>query len=68
MAGRNAAGIPVRTGMLFIPDISGFTSLVHSPDLQTGSAITQELLSAVIGQNELGMKISEIEGDAVLFY
>jgi hypothetical protein len=38
--GKNAAGIPVRAGMLFIPDISGFTYLVHFTDLQTGRPVT----------------------------
>lgn len=55
-------------GLLFIPDISGFTRLVHSTDVLTGRQITYELLSAVIGQNELQLNIAEVEGDAVLFY
>jgi len=55
-------------GLLFIPDISGFTRLVHSTDVLTGRQITYELLTAVIGQNELKLNIAEVEGDAVLFY
>ena len=55
-------------GLLFIPDISGFTELVHSTDVLTGKQITYELLSAVISQNELQLNIAEVEGDAVLFY
>jgi hypothetical protein len=55
-------------GLLFIPDISGFTELVHSTDVQTGKQITCELLSAIINENILEMEIAEIEGDAVLFY
>lgn len=55
-------------GLLFIPDISGFTELVHSTDLFTGRQITYELLTTVINQNKLQMKVAEIEGDAVLFY
>jgi hypothetical protein len=55
-------------GLLFIPDISGFTELVHSTDVLTGKQITFELLSAVISQNELQLDIAEVEGDAVLFY
>ena len=58
----------VLDGLLFIPDISGFTRLVHSTDVLTGKQITFELLSAVIGQNELQLNIAEVEGDAVLFY
>jgi hypothetical protein len=58
----------IREGMLFIPDISGFTELVHTTDFMTGGAITFELLSAIIEYNLLGMQIAEIEGDAVFFY
>ena len=54
--------------MLFIPDISGFTELVHSVDVLTGKQITYELLSAVMSQNLLNLNVSEVEGDAVLFY
>jgi len=55
-------------GLLFIPDISGFTQLVHSTDAVTGKIITTELLTAIISQNQLKLDISEVEGDAVLFY
>ena len=55
-------------GLLFIPDISGFTELVHSTDVLTGQQITYELLSAIISENNLQMEVAEIEGDAVLFY
>ncbi|HZZ76358.1 MAG TPA: DUF2652 domain-containing protein, partial [Puia sp.] len=55
-------------GLLFIPDISGFTELVQSTDVLTGRYITSELLTAVVNQNELSLKIAEVEGDAILFY
>ena len=55
-------------GLLFIPDISGFTRLVHSTDVLTGKQITYELLSTIIHQNNLQLNIAEVEGDAVLFY
>ena len=58
----------VQDGLIFIPDISGFTELVHSTDVLTGKQITYELLSALISQNDLQLNISEVEGDAVLFY
>lgn len=58
----------VRSGLIFIPDISGFTRLVHSTDLLTGKQITYELLSSIIGENNLELNISEVEGDAILFY
>lgn len=58
----------VQKGMVFIPDISGFTKLVRHTDLNTGKIITYELLSALIHSNTLNLEISEIEGDAVFFY
>lgn len=58
----------VVNGLLFLPDISGFTELVHSTDVLTGKQITCELLSTVINQNQLDLGLSEVEGDAVLFY
>ncbi len=57
-----------RKGLVFIPDISGFTELVRSTDLLTGKRITYELLSTIIQHNVLGLEIAEIEGDAVFFY
>jgi hypothetical protein len=58
----------VREGLIFIPDISGFTELVQSTDVLTGKQITCELLTAIISQNNLQLNIAEVEGDAVLFY
>lgn len=57
-----------RKGLIFIPDISGFTELVLSTDLLTGKSITYELLSSIIRNNKMNMEISEIEGDAVFFF
>ncbi len=58
----------VLDGLLFIADISGFTEFVHSTDILTGKQITCELLSAVMGQNEMQLTIAEGEGDAIFFY
>lgn len=55
-------------GLVFIPDISGFTELVRSTDLATGNAITCELLTTLTQANVLGMEIAEIEGDAIFFF
>lgn len=57
-----------RKGLIFIPDISGFTELVRSTDMATGRSITYELLRTIIGHNAMRLQIAEIEGDAVLFY
>jgi hypothetical protein len=55
-------------GLIFIPDISGFTNFVNSIDIDVGVAITKDLLNVIIDNNPLKLEISEIEGDAVLFY
>jgi len=54
--------------LLFIPDISGFTEFVNQVDINHGQAIIQELLETLIESNQIGMKVSEIEGDAIFFY
>jgi hypothetical protein len=57
-----------RNGLVFIPDISGFTQLVASTDLITGKSITYELLATIIRYNTLKLEIAEIEGDAIFFF
>jgi len=54
--------------LLFIPDISGFTKFVHETEISHSEHIITELLEALIDANEIDLQISEIEGDAVLFY
>lgn len=55
-------------GLIFIPDISGFTNFVKKIDNDLGWKITRELLIEIIESNPLYLEISEIEGDAVLYY
>lgn len=55
-------------GMVMIPDISGFTDFVIKSNMFVGKYITENLLNAIIHSNILCLEISEIEGDAVLFY
>lgn len=55
-------------GLLFIPDISGFTRFVTETEIEHSRRIIQELLEVLIASNEIGLQISEIEGDAILFY
>jgi hypothetical protein len=55
-------------GLLFIPDISGFTRFVHETELDHSRLIIKELLEVIIDSNDSGLEISEIEGDAILFY
>ena len=53
---------------LFVPDISGFTRFVTSAEIEHSNHIIRELLEALIDNNDLGLEISEVEGDAVLFF
>jgi hypothetical protein len=55
-------------GLLFIPDISGFTDFVSTMEISHSRHIIQELLELIIDSNELSLEVSEVEGDAVLFY
>ena len=55
-------------GLLFIPDISGFTRFVNETEISHSRLIIQELLELLINANEIGLEVSEIEGDAILFY
>ena len=54
--------------LIFIPDISGFTNFVHNTAISHGKHIIKELLELLVEKNELKLEISEIEGDAILFY
>jgi len=55
-------------GLLFIPDISGFTRFVNEIEIEHSRFIIQQLLEILINANESGLEISEVEGDAILFY
>lgn len=55
-------------GLLFIPDISGFTRFVTETEIDHSRQVIQELLEVVIDANQLGLEVSEVEGDAVLFF
>lgn len=54
--------------LLFIPDISGFTEFVTNTEVQHSRHIIEELLETLLDTNEMGLEVSEIEGDAILFY
>ena len=55
-------------GLLFIPDISGFTKFVSQAEIDHSRIIIKELLELLVNANQLGLEVSEIEGDAILFY
>lgn len=54
--------------LIFIPDISGFTQFVTDTEISHSKHIIEELLEILIDSNKIGLEISEIEGDAILFY
>lgn len=54
--------------LIFIPDISGYTKFVNSTEILHAKHILEELLEVLINANEIDMKLSEIEGDALLFF
>lgn len=54
--------------LIFIPDISGFTQFVADTEISHAQHIIEELLSTVLSANEIGLEVSEVEGDAILFY
>ena len=54
--------------LLFIPDISGFTRFVNDTAISHSRHIIAELLETIIDADTLGLTVSEIEGDAILFY
>lgn len=58
----------INNGIILIPDFSGFTEFVFNTKLYTGEYIVKQLLSILIDINNQYFDISEIEGDAILFY
>jgi len=54
--------------LYFIPDISGFTKFVTSTEIEHSRHIISELLELVIDANIMGLKLVEIEGDALFMY
>ncbi len=57
-----------QNGLIFIPDISGFTKFVNDTEIEHSQHIISELLEVIIDANMINLQVSEIEGDAVLFY
>jgi len=57
-----------KPALLFVPDISGFTQFVQNTEIKHSQHIITELLEKLIEANEIGLQVSEVEGDAILFY
>ncbi len=54
--------------LIYIPDINGFTAYISRTDIRIAKKVIPALLETIIEQNELGLKLVEIQGDAILFY
>jgi len=54
--------------VLFIPDISGFTTFVKEVDIQHSKHIIKELMELLIETNKNNFTLAEIEGDALFYY
>jgi len=57
-----------QNGTIFIVDISGYTKFVKETEHTIGMIVVSQLLEEIITANELSFEISEVEGDAILFY
>lgn len=55
-------------GTIFIPDMSGFTNFVNNINQDIGALVIRDLLNEIITHNPLDVELSEIEGDAILYY
>lgn len=55
-------------GLVFIVDISGYSQFIREISLSEGISVIRHLLKGIIKCNQLSLNISEIEGDAILFY
>ncbi|GJM30201.1 MAG: hypothetical protein DHS20C17_28360 [Cyclobacteriaceae bacterium] len=58
----------VQPALICIPDIKGFTEFMSDTKLELSAKVIPALLNDIIYTNSIGLKVSEIEGDAILFY
>jgi len=54
--------------LFFIPDFFLYTTSVTETEISHSQHIISELLELLVDSNEIGLEVSEFEGDAVLFY
>ena len=54
--------------LLFIPDISGYTKFIQTTEVEHSQHVISELLEVLVNANTQGLKLAEIEGDALFFY
>lgn len=58
----------VNPALIMIPDISGFTEYMNDADLSHSQLRIASLIEAILENNVLKLNVSEIEGDAILFF
>jgi len=54
--------------LICLPDISGFTHFAQQTEISHSKHIISELLEVILHSNNLGLKVAEVEGDAIFFY
>jgi hypothetical protein len=54
--------------LICIPDLTGFTRFISDADISFSGKVVPSILKALISSNKSGFHLSEVEGDAVLFY
>lgn len=60
--------IKTEPALLIIPDISGFTNFMSGTKLKYAAQVIASLLEKLMHLNMMGLKVNEIEGDAIIFY
>ncbi len=54
--------------LIIIPNITGFTDYMNNSNIEHSQVVIGTLLETILDNNILNLKVSEIEGDAILFY
>lgn len=55
-------------GLIVIPDITGYTEFLSQVEITHSRHVIADLMNLLIKGNRLGLSLSEIEGDALLYY
>tara|TARA_R110002049_G_scaffold303028_1_gene496989 strand:+ start:980 stop:1591 length:612 start_codon:yes stop_codon:yes gene_type:complete len=58
----------INPALILIPDITGFTNFIKTANLKHSQIRIASLLVSILDSNILNLEVSEIEGDAILFY
>lgn len=57
-----------KPALFCVPDLTGFTQLIATADINVSKEIIPALLRRLIDANMMKLTIAEIEGDAIFFY